>query len=374
MPKPSTPARLRLGLHVAQPEVSVAPWFQEEVRRELEKRFGTEQVHEAGLRVDTTLDLDLQQTANHAVPRRRGSLRAPPRLDAAASRTSLNDGLSFDDYRHPDWAAQATTPATTCTSSSPACCPAKSSPAWETKQVVLMPDDWKWTGQRYADTFIRAWRRDLRPPDRHHGGQLPIAPPRAGLRRARRDDGHRQHHRRRAGHGRRPRLRALAVSTAPPRPNGKPAPASSPMSTPRPSKNGVSPDDLIVDGPVNFGGYTPHNYENDYKGTMTLISAFAESRNIPALKLAATRRHPQGHRRGPPLRRHVQHSRLSPRRAGRRRDHARGAGGLVLGLPQRRHPRAAAPYPQGLQCRRHHALGRSARGRKKSSASRPPAP
>ncbi len=53
-------------------------------------------------------------------------------------------------------------------------------------------------------------------------------------------------------------------------------------------ENGSRPDDLIVDGPVNFGGYTPHNYENDYKGTMTLINAFAESRNIPALKLAAT--------------------------------------------------------------------------------------
>ena len=56
-----------LGLHIAQPEGSVAPWFQEEVRRELEKHFGTEEVHEAGLRVDTTLDLDLQQAANRAV-------------------------------------------------------------------------------------------------------------------------------------------------------------------------------------------------------------------------------------------------------------------------------------------------------------------
>jgi penicillin-binding protein 1A len=53
-------------------------------------------------------------------------------------------------------------------------------------------------------------------------------------------------------------------------------------------ENGSRPDDLIVDGPVSFGSYTPHNYENDYKGTMTLINAFAESRNIPALKLAAT--------------------------------------------------------------------------------------
>ena len=37
------------------------------MRRELDKRFGTDEVHEAGLRVDTTLDLDLQQTANRAV-------------------------------------------------------------------------------------------------------------------------------------------------------------------------------------------------------------------------------------------------------------------------------------------------------------------
>jgi penicillin-binding protein 1A len=52
-------------------------------------------------------------------------------------------------------------------------------------------------------------------------------------------------------------------------------------------EDGAKPDDIIVDGPVSFGSYTPHNYENDYKGAMTLTNAFAESRNIPALKLAA---------------------------------------------------------------------------------------
>jgi len=53
---------------------------------------------------------------------------------------------------------------------------------------------------------------------------------------------------------------------------------------------GAQPSDIIVDGPVSFytpnGPYTPHNYEGDYKGAMTLLNAFAESRNIPALKLA----------------------------------------------------------------------------------------
>jgi penicillin-binding protein 1A len=54
---------------------------------------------------------------------------------------------------------------------------------------------------------------------------------------------------------------------------------------------GAKPTDIIVDGPTTFptvsGPYTPHNYEGDYKGPMTLLNAFAESRNIPALKLAA---------------------------------------------------------------------------------------
>ena len=56
-----------LGLHIEPPSNSVAPWFVEDVRRELERQFGSEQVHEEGLRVYTTLDLDLQQAANHAV-------------------------------------------------------------------------------------------------------------------------------------------------------------------------------------------------------------------------------------------------------------------------------------------------------------------
>ena len=56
-----------LGLHLEPPPNSVAPWFVEEVRRELERQFGTEMVHEAGLKVYTTLDLRLQQAANRAV-------------------------------------------------------------------------------------------------------------------------------------------------------------------------------------------------------------------------------------------------------------------------------------------------------------------
>ena len=53
---------------------------------------------------------------------------------------------------------------------------------------------------------------------------------------------------------------------------------------------GATPDDTIVDAPITFetasGPYTPHNYDGKFEGTITLRRALAQSRNIPALKLA----------------------------------------------------------------------------------------
>ncbi len=53
---------------------------------------------------------------------------------------------------------------------------------------------------------------------------------------------------------------------------------------------GARPDDAIVDAPVIFqtasGPYFPHNFDEKYEGTITLRRALAQSRNIPALKLA----------------------------------------------------------------------------------------
>src|SRR5207248_1359061 len=53
---------------------------------------------------------------------------------------------------------------------------------------------------------------------------------------------------------------------------------------------GARPDDPISDTPVIFqtasGPYSPHNYDEKYEGVITLQRALAQSRNIPALKLA----------------------------------------------------------------------------------------
>src|SRR6476620_2191327 len=58
----STPLRLNI-----QPDRSPAPYVVEEVRRYLEKKYGADQVHEGGLRIYTSLDLDLHKSATQAV-------------------------------------------------------------------------------------------------------------------------------------------------------------------------------------------------------------------------------------------------------------------------------------------------------------------
>ncbi|MGA9308158.1 MAG: penicillin-binding transpeptidase domain-containing protein, partial [Candidatus Sulfotelmatobacter sp.] len=49
-------------------------------------------------------------------------------------------------------------------------------------------------------------------------------------------------------------------------------------------------NDTILDEPVTFetgsGPYSPHNYDEKFEGIITLRRALAQSRNIPALKLA----------------------------------------------------------------------------------------
>lgn len=41
----------------------------------------------------------------------------------------------------------------------------------------------------------------------------------------------------------------------------------------------------IVDTPINFGGYSPSNYDGKYEGTITIRHALGDSRNIPAVKI-----------------------------------------------------------------------------------------
>jgi len=268
-----------LGLHIAQPQGSVAPWFQEEVRRELEKRFGAEQVHEAGLRIDTTLDLELQQTANQAVA---DGLAAYERRHGWQGKleNALNGGITLDDYKHPDWVIVAK-PGSYVHALVVSAQPREIRARVGTAVVALQPDDWKWTGINAGDALVKpgdiilvhlaeAGRATLEQDSGAQGSLLAIDNTTGDVLAM-------------VG-GRDYALSQFNRATQSERQTGS---SFKPYVYTAAIEDGAKPTDIIVDGPVSFGSYTPHNYENDYKGSMTLINAFAESRNIPALKLAA---------------------------------------------------------------------------------------
>ena len=278
-----------LGLHIAQPEMSVAPWFEEAVRQELDNRFGADEVHEAGMRIETTLDLDLQKTANAAVAdglatyeRRRGWVGqdGPGKLENV-----LAAGSTIEDYRHPDWVVK-TGPSDYVHAVVTRVLPLEIHARVGKDEVIILPEDWQWTGQSLADALVK-------PGDViyvHLTGAMMGAARRATLEQDSGAQGSLLAVDNTTGDvlamvgGRDYALSQFNRATQAQRQTGSSFKIYDYTAA---IEDGAKPDDIIVDGPVSFGSYTPHNYENDYKGAMTLTNAFAESRNIPALKLAA---------------------------------------------------------------------------------------
>jgi penicillin-binding protein 1A len=273
-----------LGLHITQPSGSVAPWFQEEVRRELEKRFGTEQVHEAGLRVETTLDLDLQQTANRAVA---DGLAVYERRHGWTGKLEnvLAEGTTLADYKHPDWTVKGQ-PGSYVHALVTRVLPLEIHARVGADEVVLLPEDWQWTGQHLGDALVKpgdiiyvhlgdafaagARRATLEQDSGAQGSLLAMDNTTGGVLAM-------------VG-GRDYALSQFNRATQAERQTGS---SFKPYVYTAAFEDGAKPDDIVVDGPVSFGSYSPHNYENDYRGAMTITNAFAESRNVPAVKLAA---------------------------------------------------------------------------------------
>jgi penicillin-binding protein 1A len=278
-----------LGLHIAQPEASVAPWFQEEARQELDKQFGADEVHEAGLRVDTTLDLNLQQTANRAV---NDGLAAYERRHGwkGELENALASGEGLDSFKHPDWAAPSAPGDyvhALVTRVLPLEIHARIGPPGKADaEIVLLPEDWKWTGKRYGDALVKVGdilyvklstqmengeRRATLEQDSGTQGALLAMDNTSGDVLA-------------MVGGRDYALSVYNRATEAERQTGS---SFKPYVYTAAIEAGVKPSDMIVDAPVSFSGYTPHNYENNYLGAITITNAFAESRNVPAVKLAA---------------------------------------------------------------------------------------
>jgi len=50
-------------------------------------------------------------------------------------------------------------------------------------------------------------------------------------------------------------------------------------------RQGISPYRVMVDAPISFGNWSPHNYDRRYRGAMTLMRALGISNNVIAVKL-----------------------------------------------------------------------------------------
>ncbi len=276
-----------LVLHLESPPNSEAPYFVEEVRRQLEQEYGADEVHGAGLRVYTTLDLDLQRVANKAV------------LDGTAAyerrhgwkgklENVLTTGVGIDEYKHPDWTQPVVVGAyvhALVTDVAANRMTVKLGAATAT----MSPADWVWTthtrGTELAEVgdlvYVKVASVDaagephvvleqdsgaqasMMAIDNSNGEVLAMVGGRdfavSQFNRATQSQ-------RQVGSSFKPYVYTAAMEA------------------------GMRPTDTVLDTPTTFftagGPYTPHNYEADYKGSMSLIDAFAESRNIPALRLA----------------------------------------------------------------------------------------
>ncbi len=275
-----------LGLHLETPPNTEAPYFVEEVRRQLEREYGSEQVHGAGLRVYTTMDLDLQHTAEKAVldgtatyERRRGW--------KGKLQNVLNSGATLEDYKHPDWSQPfvegAYFHALVMEVSS-----TKMTVRIGQRRIVLTYPDWAWTmkvrGTELAQpgdvVYVRVDKADASAPhllfEQDSGAQASLMAV----------DNSNGEVLAMVG-GRDFAISQFNRATQSVRQVGS---SFKPYDYTAALEAGMKVTDTVSDAPTTFytasGPYSPHDYEKGYRGQMSLIEAFAESRNIPALRLA----------------------------------------------------------------------------------------
>jgi penicillin-binding protein 1A len=95
-----------LNLRPRKEPPSLAPYFLEEVRKYLEKEYGSQRIYQGGLRVHTTLDSRVQQAANRAMSKGLRTLDRRSRGFVAPTASVLKDGefparLRLDEWSWP---------------------------------------------------------------------------------------------------------------------------------------------------------------------------------------------------------------------------------------------------------------------------------
>jgi penicillin-binding protein 1A len=265
----------------------LAPYFVEELRRYLEKKYGTFAVHESGLKVYSTLNVQAQKAANAAV---RMGLRDYDKRHGwrGAEKNLLDDGVKdLAAHELKDWKLPINT-----NDIVPGIVLDLDKTGGATVKIGgyrahLTPQDIAWTKAKSAAEILRAGDlalfqiRSMNPAEKKVEvtleqkpkvqGSLLAINPQSGEVKAMvggYDFSESKFNRttqamRQTGSVFKPFVYAAAVD------------------------NGLRPDDTILDAPVSFGPYSPGNYDGKYEGVISIRRAMAQSRNIPAVKTLA---------------------------------------------------------------------------------------
>jgi penicillin-binding protein 1A len=267
----------------------LAPYFAEEVRRYLERKYGTDEVHESGLRVYTSLNSELQMAANQAVL---DGLSAYERRHGWKGNLHnvIAEGVDLKKYDHPDWDKPIRVGGyvhALVTQVSPSTARVRFGPY----SALLALPDIAWTKRKRIDEILSrgdivyvkvvslssesAGKVILEQDSGAQGALLALDNATGDVKALvgglnfdlskfnRATQAYRQ-----VGSSFKPFVYAAAVEG-----------------------NGATPDDVILDAPITFptasGPWSPRNYDNKFEGNITLRRALAQSRNIPAVKMAA---------------------------------------------------------------------------------------
>jgi penicillin-binding protein 1A len=266
---------------------SLAPHYVEEIRRYLEAKYGSDQVHQGGLRVYTSLDMDLQKSARQALL---DGLAAYERRHGWHGKlvNVIALGQKLDKYEDPDWdedpqingymhalVTQVTPGAAEIRFGQRKATLAPADIAWtKLKKLpdILHPGDIVYVKVLSVDVGGKS-RVSLEEDSGAEGALVAIDNATGEIKAM-------------VG-GRDFNLSKFNRATQALRQVGS---SFKPYVYTAVIDQGGSPDDTILDAPVTFqtasGPYSPHDYDDKFEGTITLRRALAQSRNIPALKLA----------------------------------------------------------------------------------------
>ena len=279
-------ARQPLGLHIDTGRNDLAPYFVEDVREYLEHTYGTEAVHEQGLRVYTTLNVQMQKAADQAV---RDGLHEYDRRHGWRGHLTniLTQHLgTIEKYESDDWRdgiEKGDYITGLVTSVQPTYAWIKIGPY----RAMLTPADMAWTQFKSPADILKVGDLVNVLIKQINGTaaeveleQIPIA--QAGLIAIDNATGE---------------IKAMVGgydfdeskfnrATQAYRQTGS---SFKVYVYAEALEQGESPFDVVEDTPVSFpsGGqeYTPHNYDDKFEGRITLRRALADSRNIPAVRL-----------------------------------------------------------------------------------------